>query len=57
MTDKLTDDQKRKILEQVPAGRMGEPAEIGAATLYLASPEAAYVTGAVLHVNGGLAMI
>lgn len=57
MTEKLTDEQKSKILTQVPAGRMGEAAEIAAAVLYLASPEAAYVTGATLHVNGGMAMI
>jgi len=57
MTDKLTDDQKAKINAQIPAGRMGEPAEIAAAVLYLASPEAAYVTGATLHVNGGMAML
>ena len=57
MTDKLNEDQKSKILVQVPAGRMGEPSEIGAAVLYLSSPEAAYVTGSVLHVNGGMAMI
>lgn len=57
MTDKLNDDQKSRILTQVPAGRMGEAAEIGAAVLYLASPEAGYVTGATLHVNGGMAMI
>lgn len=57
MTDKLTDDQKTAILGNVPAGRMGEPSEIAAAVLYLSSPEAAYVTGSVLHVNGGLAMI
>ncbi len=57
MTDKLTDDQKDKINVQIPAGRMGTPAEIAAATLYLASPEAAYVTGTVLHVNGGMAML
>jgi 3-oxoacyl-[acyl-carrier protein] reductase len=56
MTDKLTDDQKTAILGQVPAGRMGEAGEIAAAVLYLASPEAAYVTGATLHVNGGMAM-
>jgi 3-oxoacyl-[acyl-carrier protein] reductase len=56
MTDKLTDDQKTAILAQVPAGRMGEASEIGAAVLYLASPEAGYVTGATLHVNGGMAM-
>ena len=57
MTDKLTDDQKTAILAQVPASRMGEAAEIGAAVLYLASPEAGYVTGATLHVNGGMAML
>ncbi len=57
MTDKLTDDQKAKIMTAIPAGRMGEAEEIGAATLYLASPEAAYVTGQTLHVNGGMAMI
>lgn len=57
MTDKLSDDQKAGILGQVPAGRMGEPGEIAAAVLYLASPEAAYVTGTTLHVNGGMAML
>ena len=57
MTDKLNDDQKSKILTQVPAGRMGEAAEIAAATLYLASAEAGYVTGTTLHVNGGMAML
>ncbi len=57
MTDKLTDEQKSGILGQVPMGRMGRPEEIAAAVLYLSSPEAAYVTGATLHVNGGMAMI
>ena len=57
MTDKLTDEQKAAILTQVPAGRMGAPGEIAAAVLYLASPEAAYVTGTTLHVNGGMAML
>lgn len=57
MTDKLNDEQKGKILTQVPAGRMGEAAEIAAAVLYLASPEAGYVTGATLHVNGGMTMV
>ncbi|MBB5722079.1 3-oxoacyl-[acyl-carrier protein] reductase [Loktanella ponticola] len=57
MTEKLTDDQKSSILNNVPAGRMGEAAEIGAAVLYLASPEAAYITGTTLHVNGGMAML
>ncbi len=57
MTDKLNDEQKAGILGQIPAGRMGEPAEIAAAVLYLASVEAGYVTGATLHVNGGMSMI
>jgi len=57
MTDKLTDDQKSAILTQIPSGRMGSPDEIAAAVLYLASPEAAYVTGTTLHVNGGMAML
>ncbi|MFM2350752.1 MAG: hypothetical protein RIR95_597 [Pseudomonadota bacterium] len=57
MTDKLNDEQKSRILTVVPAGRMGEAAEIAAAVLYLASPEAGYVTGATLHVNGGMSMI
>lgn len=57
MTEKLTDDQKSAILAQVPAGRMGEVGEIAASVLYLASPEAGYVTGTTLHVNGGMAML
>ncbi|MGB0660644.1 MAG: 3-oxoacyl-[acyl-carrier-protein] reductase [Mangrovicoccus sp.] len=57
MTDKLTDDQKSGILTQIPTGRMGTPSEIASAVLYLSSPEAAYVTGTTLHVNGGMAML
>ena len=57
MTDKLNDDQKSKIMEQIPAGRMGHAEEIAAAALYLASDEAGYVTGTTLHVNGGMAML
>lgn len=57
MTDKLNEEQKARILTAVPAGRMGEPAEIAAAVLYLSSQEAAYVTGATLHVNGGMDMV
>ncbi len=57
MTEKLTDDQKAGLLQQVPAGRMGEASEIAAAVLYLSSPEASYVTGSTLHVNGGMAML
>lgn len=56
MTDQLTDDQKARINAQIPAGRMGAPDEIAAAALFLASDEAAYVTGTTLHVNGGMAM-
>jgi NAD(P)-dependent dehydrogenase (short-subunit alcohol dehydrogenase family) len=57
MTDKLSDEQKAKISERIPAGRMGTPEEIAAAALYLASNEAAYVTGSTLHVNGGMSMV
>lgn len=57
MTDALNDEQKARILGQIPAGRMGRPEEIAAAVLYLSSTQAAYVTGATLHVNGGMAMV
>ncbi|MEM7470028.1 MAG: 3-oxoacyl-[acyl-carrier-protein] reductase [Pseudomonadota bacterium] len=57
MTEKLTDDQKSAILGQIPSGRMGDPEEIAAGVVYLASPQASYVTGTVLHVNGGMAML
>ena len=57
MTDGLNDDQKTKLLAQIPAGRMGASDDIAAAVVYLASREAAYVTGQTLHVNGGMAMI
>jgi 3-oxoacyl-[acyl-carrier protein] reductase len=57
MTEALTDDQKAAIAGRIPAGRMGLPAEIAAAVVYLASEEAAYVTGETIHINGGMAMI
>jgi 3-oxoacyl-[acyl-carrier protein] reductase len=57
MTEVLNDEQKARINAGIPAGRMGTAAEIGAAAVYLASPEAGYVTGQTLHVNGGMAMI
>jgi 3-oxoacyl-[acyl-carrier protein] reductase len=57
MTDKLNDEQKGAIMGQIPAGRMGTPDEIAGAVVYLASAEAGYVTGATLHVNGGMAML
>lgn len=57
MTEGLPDAQKEKLLGAVPAGRLGTPEEIAAAVVYLASDEAAYVTGATIHVNGGMAML
>lgn len=57
MTDGLPAEQKERLLAGIPAGRMGEADEIAAAAVYLASNEAAYVTGQTLHVNGGMAMI
>ncbi len=57
MTGVLTDKQKEAILGAVPAGRLGQADEIAAGAVYLASEEAAYVTGQTLHINGGMAMI
>jgi 3-oxoacyl-[acyl-carrier protein] reductase len=57
MTEKLNDKQKDAIMGAIPMRRMGESAEIAAAALFLASSEAAYVTGQTIHVNGGMAMI
>jgi 3-oxoacyl-[acyl-carrier protein] reductase len=57
MTDVLNDKQREGILGKVPAGRLGTPEDIAAAAVYLASNEAAYVTGQTIHVNGGMAMI
>jgi len=56
MTDKLNDDQKARILAQIPMARLGLPDDVAPAAVYLASAEAAYVTGQTLHVNGGMAM-
>lgn len=56
MTDALTDDQKAKINQNIPLGRMGSANEIAAGALYLASDEAAYITGQTLHINGGMFM-
>jgi 3-oxoacyl-[acyl-carrier protein] reductase len=57
MTDVLNEQQRETILGRIPAGRLGSGDEIAAAAVYLASDEAAYVTGQTLHVNGGMAMI
>ena len=57
MTDVLNEKQKEAILGRIPVGRMGGPADIAAAVVYLASDEAAYVTGQTLHVNGGMVMV
>ena len=57
MTDALGDQQQEKLLSAIPAGRMGTPQDIAAGVVYLASEEAAYVTGQTLHINGGMAMI
>ncbi|MBU1289058.1 MAG: 3-oxoacyl-[acyl-carrier-protein] reductase [Alphaproteobacteria bacterium] len=57
MTDGLPEAQKTALLGQIPSGRLGQGADIAAAAVYLASSEAAYVTGQTLHVNGGMAMI
>jgi 3-oxoacyl-[acyl-carrier protein] reductase len=56
MTRALSDDQKKALLEHIPLGRLGTPQDVAAAVAYLASPGGGYVTGAVLHVNGGMYM-
>jgi 3-oxoacyl-[acyl-carrier protein] reductase len=57
MTESLSDDQREKLTAAVPAGRLGAPEDVAACAVFLASEEAAYVTGQTLHVNGGMAMI
>ena len=57
MTDVLDEGQKSNLLTRVPIGRLGKPAEIAASVVFLASEEAAYVTGMTMHVNGGMAML
>ncbi len=57
MTDALNEEQRKKLNEAIPLGRMGQPEDVAAAVAYLASSEAGWVTGATLHVNGGMAMV
>jgi 3-oxoacyl-[acyl-carrier protein] reductase len=57
MTDKLPEAQRTRLAESIPLGRLGQPDDIAAAVVYLASDEAGWVTGATLHVNGGMAML
>jgi 3-oxoacyl-[acyl-carrier protein] reductase len=54
MTDVLSDEVKNKMMSVIPAGRFGSPSDVAAAAVYLASDEAAYVTGQTIHVNGGM---
>jgi 3-oxoacyl-[acyl-carrier protein] reductase len=56
MTRALSDEQRKALLESIPLGRLGTPQDVAAAVAYLASPAGGYVTGAVLHVNGGMYM-
>ncbi len=56
MTRALSEEQKQGLLAQIPLGRLGQPEDVAAAVAYLASPAAGYITGAVLHVNGGMYM-
>jgi 3-oxoacyl-[acyl-carrier protein] reductase len=57
MTEALGEKQRAALAERIPAGRLGRPGDVAAAVVYLASEEAAYVTGHTLHVNGGMAML
>jgi 3-oxoacyl-[acyl-carrier protein] reductase len=54
MTDKLTDEQRKAFLDYIPLKRVAEPEEIASSVAFLASDDAAYITGQVLHINGGL---
>ena len=56
MTQSLSEDQKTLLKSRIPLGKLGEPEDIAAGVVYLASEEAAYITGQTLHINGGLVM-
>ena len=56
MTRSLSEEQRTALLAQIPLGRLGTPADVAEAVLFLASPRAAYITGETLHVNGGMYM-
>jgi 3-oxoacyl-[acyl-carrier protein] reductase len=56
MTDRIPEDVKKKMLEQIPLGKLGKPEDVAAATVFLAGPEADYITGQVINVNGGMYM-
>jgi 3-oxoacyl-[acyl-carrier protein] reductase len=57
MTGDLSEEQSSRLLSIIPTGRLGRADEVAASVVYLASEEAAYVTGATIHVNGGMAML
>jgi 3-oxoacyl-[acyl-carrier protein] reductase len=57
MTDALSDAQRTALAEKIPLGRLGLPADVAAAVVYLAAEEAGWITGATLHINGGMSMI
>ena len=57
MVDKLPEEAQKKMLEHIPVGRIGTPEDVANCVVFLASPEASFITGHVLHVNGGMAMI
>jgi len=56
MTRALSEEKRAELLRQIPVGRLGTPAEVAAAVLFLVSPQSAYITGETLHVNGGMYM-